>query len=561
MDLQYYKIFNEDTSQGIVGLLKPLKKGKNGRKIFTLCNGSFSTPSSTDYFFVQDEPSYPIFVFKISKEVNTLADHELKVSKDLENLTSCLPHFNRIFEIKRDIKCHIPDNCKKYKADFNPFEQYNCIRDVSIIEYIPSKLTLLKYVQEMNFSGCTESLIHQLILALFISQQEKKFTHYDLHLENVLLRRCFKRTFFLYKFSYEGVVLSRLIHTNGYFPVIFDYGFAYSQGLNDTNYNNTFFFTNKGYTSFTFDEINDYKILMIRLASLRSCPLKIKKMVDDYFLKTEKVQFKLDKETGWIKTTLLSASRVVSKKLKKILISNSPDNKNNFIYKEADNVIDLFGILLKLPLAQNDFNVETLNDTIDTFLKQWMKIDIWFTSSDDKLNILKKIFETINILILENSECTQNSGKFNQILSQTFKLKLFEIFDAFGEFVHVKNLDYGALLSSIIEISNFIEAIIYGEIERCKKLFNTSLNSWMLFNAIEEVVGRTEPYQFEKDDSIVVLDCIEKTTTSFELKDNDVIEALNLIPHIRLQIDLLNSLQLKNFTDCTDFVTDFITDE
>jgi hypothetical protein len=185
MDLQYYKLFNKDTSQGIVGLLRPFKDSSSSKrsskakkshfKIFSIDNHNMSQ-SATDYFFVVDEPSYKMYVFKISKDVNTLLDHEFKISKSLEELSPFLPHFNRILEIKRNIKCLLPENKKQRgSGDFNPFIKYNCIRDVSVIEYIPSKMTLLKYLQENSFTGCSEALIHQLIIALFVAQQEVNF--------------------------------------------------------------------------------------------------------------------------------------------------------------------------------------------------------------------------------------------------------------------------------------------------------------------------------------------------------------------------------------------------
>ena len=153
MDLQYYKLFNKDTSQGIVGLLRPFKDSSSSKrsskakkshfKIFSIDNHNMSQ-SATDYFFVVDEPSYKMYVFKISKDVNTLLDHEFKISKSLEELSPFLPHFNRILEIKRNIKCLLPENKKQRgSGDFNPFIKYNCIRDVSVIEYIPIGLQAL----------------------------------------------------------------------------------------------------------------------------------------------------------------------------------------------------------------------------------------------------------------------------------------------------------------------------------------------------------------------------------------------------------------------------------
>lgn len=557
MDLQYYRTFNEDTSQGIVGLLKPLRnqtkdgetttvqtRREKNQKIFRLNFTTFPT-SATDYFFVKDDPTYPIYVFKISKEVNTLIDHELKVSKDMEELTTYLPHFNRIFEVKKNVKCHVPENLKKMKngALFNPFEQYNCIRDVSLVEYIPSSLTLLEYLKGTNFTGCAESLIHQLSLALIIAQQEKHFTHYDLHLENVLLRRCLQRTFFWYKFSYEGVVVNRLVYTNGYFPVLFDYGFAYSKGLEGTSYNNSLFFTNKGYTPFMFDDVNDFKTLMVRLAYIRNSPQKFRNAANDTFLKSQK--FELSRETGWIKSTISSAARIASKKLERTIVDLNPEYKDSFVFKQLDNLVDLFGILIKLPIGPNNFKMNSLDQVVQTFLHEWQKIDVWFrdTVSDDKLNIFKKVLETINELIIEEEHLTRSK---HLDLDQNFKLKMFEIFDASGDFVDVEELDYGQLLSSIIELSNFIEHTAYAEIQRYKKLYNFNLNGWTLFTIIENLVEPKEPHKFQPDDNIVLFDCMDKTTSSFDLKDEDVIEALNSSYNIKAQIDLLDNLQMND---------------
>jgi len=539
MNLQYYKIFSEDTSQGIVGLLKPLKNRK--KEQLHLQKISFEV-SSTDYFFILDEPSYPIYVFKIPKEVNTLVDHELKVSRDMEELGSFLPHYNRIYEVQKDIKCYIPEK-SELVDNFNPFSKYNCVRDVAIIEYIPSKTTLLKYIKDNNFYGCTESLIHQLILALFIAQEEKKFTHYDLHLENILLRKCDKRTFFWYKFMYEDVMIDRLILTNGFFPVIFDYGFAYSKGLEGTSYNNSLFFTNKGYTPFKFDPINDFKTLMVRLAYIRGCPIKYKQFAQTHFLESN--QIKLCKETGWVKTTLSSAARIISKRLDKILVEIIPNYKDNFIYKELDNIIDLFSVLIKLPFSKNDYDTKTLVEDVRNFTEEWNKIDEWFNpkSTDDKLNIIKKVIGAINDLIGNTNE-----QKYDAFI-HNFKLKFFEILDGFGDFINVYNIDYGKFISSTIQISNFIEYITYAEIQRSKKFFNFAniMSNWSLFNSIEKLVEPKIPYNFQKNDSIVLFNCVEKSTSSFELKDEDIIKTLNTPSDVTTQISLLDSLHLIDY--------------
>ena len=146
MDLQHYKTFNEETTQGVVGLLRPLtlssrrlEEGlnrENNKKVLRLDQTIFPV-SATDYFFVEDEPARPIFVFKIPKEVNTLVDHEYKVAKDMEELSIYLPHFNRIFEVKRNIKCYIPENYKKNKNKV----EYILYKSPEMLKFKTGKIT------------------------------------------------------------------------------------------------------------------------------------------------------------------------------------------------------------------------------------------------------------------------------------------------------------------------------------------------------------------------------------------------------------------------------------
>lgn len=539
-ELQYYKNIPGDTSQGIVGLLKPISSGKFVQTIFTL-DQPLPQNCATQFFFVKDEPLNSLVIFKVPREVNTIADHEYKVAKDMEELTCCLPHFNRVYEIKRGIKCNISRKNKKF---FNPFDidvPPRHVRDILLIEYIPSTLTLLDFIRQTEFNHNSYQQIHQLIIALIIAQQEKEFTHYDLHLENVLIRKCLKRTFFLYKFLYEGATITRLVYTDGYFPVLFDYGFAYSKGLKGTSFNNSLFFTNKGYTPFMFDDVNDFKTIMVRLAYLKTCPEELKKLVvnigNKLFLRCDETKTNLNRVTGWFKTTIPSIARVIYKKMEP-LVEVIPGYENSFIYIEMDNILDLFGILIKLPVTHTNFNMRILDQVVEDFLVEWMKLDLWFMELDEKLNIFKKVLETIDELIME-----ENCEKVDyDKIQNSFKLRLFDILDGFGDYADIQNINYGKMLSSTIEMSNFIEYILYTEIQIYKKIFNYTLNGWTLFNLIEDIIMDKNPYTFQKDDHIVLFDCMEKITTSFNIED-EVVNTLNSSSELSQQINiLLNTL-------------------
>lgn len=529
MNLQYDKLFTEKTSQGIVGVLKPSTDKKS---IFKVELKPSSCILAIDYI-IEDNVDHN-YVFKISKVVDTLIDHEYKISQDLDQLSYYLPNFNRILEVKRKVKCFIPN---KLNLDYNPFKFFNCVRDVSIMEYIPSKKTFLNFINRNGFNSCTNSLIHQIILALFIAQQEINFTHYDLHLDNILIRKCCPRTFFLYKFIYEEVIFTRLIHSKGYFPILFDYGYSYSKGMENTSYSNSFFFTHKGYTSFMFDDVNDFKTLLVRLSFIRNCPIKLKNLAHDFFLDPS-LPIKVCKETGWIETNNTSIGQIVNRKIKKViktLFRDDESYKKNFIYKELEYIIDLLGILIKMPLGPNDFNMNNLTQVVKIFLREWKKLDDCFgiMFEDDKLNIFKDLLLAINDLIEQDLK--------QEDLNHNFKLKLFEILDSYGNFIIVKNLNYGKLLLSILELSNFIEHVAFESVEY-NKSFKYNYDGWTLFDAIENTVNLKQPYVFELNDTIVMFDCIDKTTLSINLENKDDIKSLNL-----LKLKDQNSFLLEKF--------------
>jgi hypothetical protein len=658
MNLQYYKLFESETSQGVVGLLRPSntglrtqsgagntgvlshsggghKAGKAGTKkhfhkrgssgdclnVDITCNVS-QGEVCTDYFYVTDTPSHPIYIFKISNNVDNVLEHELKVARDIEDLSAYLPHFNRLFGIQRNVRCGLPNKRKRLPqkdevdllakpclspsasrsgtgpkaATLNPrrgseakspggrctgssirrrsvtlrpppgveakpaegrrINLFKCdptercsVRDVLIGEYIPSRLTFRKYILQSHFGAATDAILHQLILALFVAQQEKRFTHYDLHLENILIRKCMKRTFFWYKFSYQGVILNRLVETKGYFPVIFDYGFAYSKGLDHTSYMNSLFFTNKGYTPFKFDETTDFRMLIVRMAYYTKCPAKFKGLAKKLFPN-------VDVGTGWLQSSKPSIGKIMCNKLDKILLKHGLHK--SFLYKQLDYIVDLFGTLITIPFSglrpDNDWRptVEdkpemksSIESAICDFVSEWQKIEAWFPehANDDKLNILKQVLINIDKLIV--------STKQSEELEHQFRLAFFQTLDMFGDYIILEDLKYHTFISSILQIAEFIELTYHKETLRTPPQVqsNPQLDAWAILKEMEDLVMVQEPYDFKEADSVVLFDCIAKTTSSFELEDADTIELLNKAADVATQIAVLNNIPTLAFDE------------
>lgn len=478
-----------------------------------------------------------------------MLDHELKISKDMEELTTYLPHFNAVLEIVRNVPCRVPENLDKMpRADFNPFRDANCFRDVSISEYIPSTTTLLDFVKKNGFKDGAKALIHQLVLGLFIAQQAKNFCHYDLHMDNVLIRKCTQRTFFWYKFAYQGVVLNRMVYTGGHFPVVFDYGSAYSTAVLDTSYNNSLFFTHKGYTPYTFDETVDFRTLLVRLTNVRGCPEKIKNMVAEHFTNVATdPNFKVDKKTGWLVLKRSSCSRKICEYLESHLKAlNVP--QDSFVRSELDGIVDLLGILVRPPFGDGgDFETSTdLRKTVEVFVREWSKIDEWFSSPDDKLNILKNIFLAINRLIVDSDPFLQSSTTIIQPDYKKLRSEIYNVFDEFGDFVAVEDLDCETFTTAILDMSNLVESFCSSDAAaRRQTLKDVSFPSaWTLLAAVEQYAGSQRPYKFKQNDSVVLFDAIEKSTSSFDLTDDAALDALNQCFDSNAQMRFLDSLQM-----------------
>jgi len=69
----------------------------------------------------------------------------------------------------------------------------------------------------------------QIIMALYTAYDRFKFTHYDLHTDNIHIIKCSKNLIFTYYINKEYFH----VHTHGYIPVIIDYEYAYVNKLSD----------------------------------------------------------------------------------------------------------------------------------------------------------------------------------------------------------------------------------------------------------------------------------------------------------------------------------------
>jgi len=227
--LEFEKVLDKPGKQGIVGL-------------FRIKNTEFR------------------IIFKISQYINYLVYHESQVMSGLNEISSYCPHFCKSLGA---IKCEI--DAKYRKNTLNPFiiqNKYPVIKDVLLSEYIDESCKFYNYIRSEKVSEeVLYSIVKQVLLAICIAQKRKKFSHYDLHSFNVMIKKCDKDLVFLYKIDDDNQFC---VPTLGYYPIIIDFGFSYISNMDDEPLWPSLAHTDVGFLSDRFDWVADPKLFLIR---------------------------------------------------------------------------------------------------------------------------------------------------------------------------------------------------------------------------------------------------------------------------------------------------------
>ena len=204
-------------------------------------------------------------VFKTSVDVDLTTEHESFIIKELNPLRQYCPHFVGFlgsfpFVVSDSFIDQEEDSSQLWDKE----EEHNNIPStVMLLEYV-GKYDLELLCKQDNISAIAHSQIVMVLTALQISQQKKHFVHYDLHLENIILRECDPSALFAYRFNTSTGIKSILIPTHGYFPVIIDMGSSYIDNYIGKNVATSIGHYKSGLQSTEWDPLNDTHHFMLR---------------------------------------------------------------------------------------------------------------------------------------------------------------------------------------------------------------------------------------------------------------------------------------------------------
>ncbi len=233
-------------------------------------------------FFVKVPGVSKKIVAKISRSIDFSIRHEHAVMTALSTLKT--DHFPQPYALT---KCRVSS---AYRHAMNPLDtskdKYPITIDMLLMEHVTSVTSLEKFAKTKPSSVELFSLAKQVMLAICHAQDQLKFTHYDLHPANVLVKECEEKTL---TYTIRDKVYS--VKTHGYKAVIIDFGLSYVNTLKHQYC--ALFHTEIGVMSDRHTPFSDLKLFLVSLNTDAQNP-KLDKFVNKVFTK-----LRIDWETGW----------------------------------------------------------------------------------------------------------------------------------------------------------------------------------------------------------------------------------------------------------------------
>ena len=430
----------------------------------------------------------------------------------------------------------------KPKNDLNPFNvtsKYPVNRNVLIEEMIDG-LKLCRHVKSSSNIEIVFSAIKQALTAVVIAQEHCKFTHYDLHSDNIILRKCDPDTVFVYVMDDERAIA---VPSLGYYSTVIDFGFSYIDASDSQPFTSTLAHTEVGFVSDRFNAMADAKVLLIsineELKDYRSA-----EEVETFGNLVKNIFAKLNVhwDCGWDDNDTEGASYILIKKVQK-----KTDAKSKLFKKYGDYCMDILFSLIKLPLEEN--STKELQLSYDIFVKEFSKIENEIQSSVYNLYILKEIVDSareVEGMYLSNRTRTQAIDKF--------RLSVIDVIDRVSKFCSPKKVHYERMLCSLYSFADcangYLYKIVGEQVKEKQKLYDT-LPISSVFEIVNILnVNLQDTYIYNKKSKIVILDAMNKTRSEMSLSSEEL-EMVNGLPSFMRGMALAE-LYKQNDGECPD---------
>lgn len=488
--IKFSENFAKTGKQGLLGILKYKNKGTKNQ-----------------------------IVYKISQYMNYLIEQENTVMLSLNRLRKYCPNFCKGYG---KLQTSINPDFRKVENPFETDKKYRIQGDSLLMEWINPTKKLYRYLKNESVSeDVVFSLIKQTLLAIQLAQNKVQFTHYDLHSNNILIKKCNSNSVCLYILDKENV---QAVPTFGNYPIIIDYGFSYTGDMEGNPLYSALPHTDVGFMSDRFDAIADPKLFLVTVSDELKNYRKSKtskmfrKLVRNIFK-----PLKIDWESGWDNTHDVSASDYVIN----ILEDTEKGSKSKFFKHCGHYCIDIMQKLISLPLKPNKY--KKIEKMYDIIIDEFRKIEKEIGSDFYNLYIFR---EMINI-----ADELKNDYMDDDIRDETvrkFKKRLLNTIDSIAKFCNPK-LDFEKLLCSLYIFSRQMEGVLYEVMEERMKVKNKEYHKMKIHYANEmyEAIEVNIPTQYQVDsDTIIYIYDAENEVSRMVKVPIEYLEELNSLSNL-----------------------------
>ena len=448
-------------------------------------------------------------VYKTSRHLDFQMKHEALIMESLNDIHNFCPFFCRSFGIIK----HLSDI--NYKKKENPFQVETTkpiIQETLLMEYLPYK-NLYEFIKDQSISDkVILATIKQVLLAISIAQNEKKFTHYDLHSCNILMCPCDKDKVNLFILDNDNQIA---IPTLGYEPKIIDFGFSYAEIMQGKPLYTSLAHTGIGFMSSLHDPIADLKLFLVTISNefklFRSGIMvqKFRTIIRNIF-----EPLNIDLESGWDEShdDEFNARDAILQKVDNI------QHSSHIFKKYSHFCIDQLHGLIILPLKYK--KISDLEISYKMLTREFSKIEKQISDSFTNLYILKHI---ILIALDLRSQYLNLKTRKDSIIK--FQQNVQELLNSIAKFCN-PYINYEKLFCSLLVFSNCMKGLLYSTIKeqmrgKIKEYSHLKLSKpEHIIGAIEANID--EDYEYSTNTSVSVLNLTSNSSSEFKLNEEQV---------------------------------------
>jgi len=350
-------------------------------------------------------------------------------------------------------------------------------------------------------------------MAVSMAQKKKNFSHYDLHSDNVLMKRCNKDLVFLYVIDEQNQFL---VPTHGHYPVIIDFGFSYINNMDDNYLWPSMGHTDVGFLSDRYDWVADPKLFLVSISSEikeqreTKKAKKLRRIVKNMFQ-----PLSIEWDCGWDNTDEYSTSDYLEEMLEDV-------SQQSSLFSEFEHYcIDLIQSLVVLPLENRSY--DNLHEAYKAFLDEFIKIEDQVTNNFYLLYILQGI---VNAARDEQSNY-HHANRRKEAVSN-FKRRVYKCIDEVAKFCQPKNIQFEKMLCSLLVLGKNIEGVYYSLMKKKMKQKKKEY-SRLPIQSTEQVyacmeINISDQYEYNDNTTIFMFDCIREKCVPFELTKDEISE-------------------------------------